>query len=222
MKMVHSIGFWWYPISNRKLDLVLQFPQRGVFMAAVDKELKLKIMQSATRVFASKGLKFRMDDIALDMSISKKTIYTVFDTKEKLLSSMVDMAFSNIKKSEQEVLARDDLGTIEKLKALLAAMPEGYGDLNLRELDALKEKYPKVYKKVQKKLESGWEPTIELLKKGKEEGVIRQDANIMILKTMMEASIERFFSDDVLKRSGLTYLEGLNEVVEILIEGIIC
>ncbi|MCQ2516934.1 MAG: TetR/AcrR family transcriptional regulator [Saccharofermentans sp.] len=191
-------------------------------MAAVDKELKLKIMQSAARVFAAKGLKFRMDDIALDMSISKKTIYTVFDTKEKLLSSMVDMAFANIKKSEQEVLDRNDLGTVEKLKALLAAMPEGYGDLNLRELDALKEKYPKVYKKVQKKLESGWEPTIELLKQGKLEGVIRQDANIMILKAMMEASIERFFSDDVLKRNGLTYLEGLNEVVEILIEGIVC
>ena len=83
----------------------------------------------------------------------------------------------------------------------------------------LKEKYPQAYKEVEKGLETGWESTIALLEQGKEEGVIR-DINIPIFKAMFEASLERFFKRDVLKANHLSYSEGLECVVEILVEGI--
>ena len=41
-------------------------------------ELRENILENTLKVFNQKGLKFTMDDIAREMSISKKTIYTVF------------------------------------------------------------------------------------------------------------------------------------------------
>ena len=41
-------------------------------------------MESVINQFNQKGMKFTMDDIAKQLSISKKTIYKVFDDKEKL------------------------------------------------------------------------------------------------------------------------------------------
>ena len=38
---------------------------------------------------------------------------------------------------------------------------------------------------------------------------------------MMEATLEQFFQQDVLVRSGLTYRQGLEQVVDILLEGIL-
>ena len=69
-------------------------------------------------------------------------------------------------------------------------------------------------------METGWEPTLKLLEQGKEEGLIRQDADLKIFKLMMEASLERFFEKDVMKGSHKKYNDYLNEVVDILLTGI--
>ena len=50
---------------------------------------KEKILEATIKVFNRKGLKFTMDDIASELSMSKKTIYTVFRDKESLFYQMV-------------------------------------------------------------------------------------------------------------------------------------
>ena len=44
--------------------------------------------------------------------------------------------------------------------------------------------------------------------------------NLSIFKLMMEAALEQFFQRDILVNSGLSYTEGLSEVVGILLDGI--
>lgn len=181
-------------------------------------ELKNKILEQTLQIFNQKGLKFTMDDIAKEMGISKKTIYTVFHDKEELFLAAVDYMFDSIKEGEQAVLDDDSLSTVEKIRAVLGVMPEGYKDVDFRQLYVLKDKYPKIYAKVEERLENGWEKTITLIERGMEEGVIRK-VSIPIVKLMMEASLEQFFQRDILIRSGLTYQEALTEVVNVLVDG---
>lgn len=181
-------------------------------------ELKNKILEQTLQIFNQKGLKFTMDDIAKEMGISKKTIYTVFHDKEELFLAAVDYMFDSIKEGEQAVLDDDSLPTVEKIRAVLGVMPEGYKDVDFRQLYVLKDKYPKIYAKVEERLENGWEKTITLIERGMEEGVIRK-VSIPIVKLMMEASLEQFFQRDILIRSGLTYQEALTEVVNVLVDG---
>ena len=63
------------------------------------------------------------------------------------------------------------------------------------------------------------ETTIKLLEQGIEEGVIRP-VNLLMFKMMMEASIEQFFQRDILMRAGMTYTQGLDEIVGILLDGV--
>ena len=183
-------------------------------------EIREKILKGTIQVFNKKGLKLTMDDVADELKISKKTIYKEFSSKDEIFETMVDYVFDNIKIREKEILGSSEYSTIEKIRLFLAAMPEGYRNINFQELHPLKEKYPKVYKKLQKRLETGWEPAFELLEKGKQEGVIREDVDFKIFKIMMEASLERFFEKDVMKGSGRKYNDYLNEVVDILLCGI--
>ena len=74
--------------------------------------MKEKIIEATIRVFNQKGLKFTMDDIAKELSMSKKTIYTVFEDKESLLFEMVDYCFDKIKESEDAVLSDETLSKI--------------------------------------------------------------------------------------------------------------
>lgn len=181
-------------------------------------ELREKILENTLHVFNKKGLKFTMDDIAGAMGISKKTIYTVFKDKEELFLAVVDYMFDSIKDSEKQVMQDDTLSTVDKIRMVLGVMPDGYKDVDFRQLYILKDKFPKIYAKVEERLESGWEQIIALIEKGMEEGVIRK-ISIPIVKLMMEAALEQFFQRDILLRSGLTYQEALTEVVNILMDG---
>jgi len=44
--------------------------------------------------------------------------------------------------------------------------------------------------------------------------------NVLMFKMMMEASIEQFFQRDILIRAGMTYTQGLDEIVGILLDGV--
>lgn len=182
-------------------------------------ELREKILLSTMEVFNSKGLKFTMDDIARNISISKKTIYKVFNDKEEMFLELVDYLFDGIKDAEMEVANDESLSTLEKIRKILGVMPNSYKDIDFRQLYMLRDKYPKIYEKVEERLENGWELTISLIEKGMEEGVIRP-IRIPILKMMLESSLEQFFRRDVLISNKMTYQDGLNEVVDILVDGI--
>lgn len=177
------------------------------------------ILEGTVRIFNEKGLKFTMDDIAKQLGMSKKTIYTVFRDKESMFLAMVDYMFDSIKESEQRIVEDEALTTKEKIGAIIGVMPESYRDVDFRQLYMLKDKYPVIYKQVEKRLETGWERTIALIEQGIEEGVIRR-VRIPIVKMMLEATLEQFFQRDVLIQNGISYMDALNEVVTILMNGI--
>jgi AcrR family transcriptional regulator len=177
------------------------------------------ILDGTISAFNQKGIKFTMDDIAKQIGMSKKTIYKVFADKEQLFLAMVDYLFDGIKESEQAVLEDESLDTLGKLHKILGVMPEGYKDVDFRQLYLLRDKYPTIYKQVEQRLETGWENTIALMEQGMEEGVLRK-VRIPIVKMMLEAALEQFFQRDILIQNGITYQEALTQVVDILIMGI--
>lgn len=182
-------------------------------------ELREIILEGTIKAFNRKGLKFTMDDIASELGMSKKTIYTVFSDKQSLFLNMVEYMFDRIKKSEEKVVNDDSLNTREKIRKILGVMPEGYQEVDFRQLYLLRDKYPDIYSRVEERLETGWETTIALLEQGMREGVIRK-IPIPIIKMMLEASLEQFFQRDILIQNKLSYAQALQMVVDILMDGI--
>ena len=186
----------------------------------VASENREKILEATLKVFNRKGLKFTMDDIASELGMSKKTIYAAFKDKESMFLGMVDYCFDKIKVQKDLVLEDEALSTTEKLRKVLGVMPDGYREIDFGKLYVLKDKYPMIYRQVEARLESGWEGVMLLIEQGIKEGVIRS-INTCILKTMMEATLEQFFQRDVLVMNRISYSDALQEVVDILIQGIV-
>ncbi|MBR3534121.1 MAG: TetR/AcrR family transcriptional regulator [Clostridiales bacterium] len=186
----------------------------------MESDLKTDILKATIKVFNKKGLKLTMDDVAVQMGISKKTIYKFYDSKEEIFDKIVDYIFDGIKEREKEILEEEGLSLEQRARKLLAAFPESYTEIDFTKLGDLKDKYPKIYKKLYKRLDSGWEPTIELLEEGRRQGLYRQDADFTIFKIMMDASVARFFETDTLRKAKISYVDALNQVVDILLTGI--
>lgn len=180
---------------------------------------KERILDGTIAVFNQKGLKFTMDDLAKELGMSKKTIYVSYNDKKQLFLDMVDYLFDSIARDKFTVISDPTLNTLEKIRLILKVMPEGYKDIDFKQLYLLKDKYPDIYKRVEERLETGWEPTIALIEQGIREGVVKP-VPIFLVKMILESSLEQFFQRDVLVKNKMSYSDGLETVVNILIDGI--
>ncbi len=181
-------------------------------------EIRKKILETVVIEYQKKGLKFTMDDIAKELHISKKTIYKTYRDKEQMLDEMVDYVFNSIKETEARIMKNPMLSTDEKVKKILGALPDNYKSLDFRLLYQLAEKYPKVYKKINSRLESDWDNTIALIELGIKEGSIR-NVSIPVVKLMFESTIEKFLSSDILIKMDMDYTQALSQMVDLLVYG---
>ena len=176
-------------------------------------DISTMVRKQAMQLFRQQGLRFTMQQVAEQLHISKKTIYTVYPSKEELLLAMVDCAFEEIHHCKREILDGD--GTLlEKLRRVIIAMPEEYAALDLQQMKELDEKYPTVAARVRNQLENGWEPTMTLLEQAVQEGIIRP-VSLSVLRQMITASIESFLADRSLADSGVSYPTVLEEMISI-------
>ena len=182
-------------------------------------KLRQRIIEGTIRIYKKLGPKFTMNDLATELGMSKKTIYTVFSDKESLLFAMVDFFFDSIKESENEVLHDPAYPIAERFRRVLGVMPESTEGLDFTQIYIVQEKYPRVYRRVQERLESGWEKTLEILDRGVEEGIFR-DVNKTVFQLAFEASVERFLMGNELETNHIEYTKALQELVHILVDGI--
>lgn len=194
--------------------MILGFQREGIM-----DELREKCIHQTIQLCSSQGLDFTMSQLAAQLGISKKTLYVLFESKEALLLEVVNYMFDRVKASEAELLARQDLDLAEKLCRLVVVMPDSYKTLDWRRLQGVEEKYPAVYRQIRQRLESGWEPTLELLRQGMAEGVLRP-FEPGLLRAVVEGTIEHLLASDALEREGLDYVQALDGMMDLLMDGI--
>lgn len=182
--------------------------------------MEKRIIEGALHIVEKQGVKFTMDELASELGMSKKTIYTVFRDKNELLIAMVDYVFDYIKESETLVMEDKHLSLLQKIRKILGVMPENYTDFDFTQFYVLRDKHPEVYERVRQRLESGWEMTNRLLEQGVEEGLIRS-VDFRVFQLVFESAVERFIMGDELEREEIDYMQALEELVTIMVDGIV-
>lgn len=182
-------------------------------------EIREKILEATIDEFNEKSLKFTMDDIAKRLEMSKKTIYTIFQDKETLFFETVDYCFAAIKESEEEIIQDSSLDVLQKIKRILIVLPNRYKSIDWRQIYVIKERYPRIYKKIEMRIETEWDTTIALLEEGMRLGRIKS-ISIPILKLMVESTIQSFLGSSILIECDLAYDKALELMIDILIDGI--
>ena len=189
-------------------------------LAQDPEDLRKKVMEACIGTFNEKGIRLTMSDVATRCHISKKTLYLMFDDKEEMLLNAIDHCFDSIKECEKEIYDDPDLSTLEKIKKIMGIMPDRYRDIDFTKGSEFKDVYPSLYKRINERLSNDWDYTISLIERGIKEGVIRSDISIYVLKAVIEGAIDNMLSDKGFKKAGLTYAKALDELIEMIINGI--
>ncbi len=144
--------------------------------------MKEKILKKAIDLFLNFGFKsVTMDDIAKELAISKKTIYTHFSTKLKLVKATTFYVFEKINSGISDICTvnQNPIEEVYLIKSLVTEQLKGEKNSPQYQLQKY---YPKIFETLkQKQFESVNECITANLKKGIEQGFYRKEIDIDLI-----------------------------------------
>ena len=149
-------------------------------------QLRERIIETAMKAFAAQGIRaVKMDDIAHQLGISKRTLYELYENKETVLLEGVRQFHNNQERQLLE-LVESEKSAIDivlasyrqKLENLRGITPLFYDDLK---------KYPHVLSLLEENKARNKRRFVDFLRKGVEEGYFRSDLDYNIVPLMFDA-----------------------------------
>lgn len=143
----------------------------------IDKiDLRERIIMEATILFQAQGVKqVRMDDIARELSISKKTLYELFSDKEELLLEVVKVISMGFHQNVKEIIC-SSANVLEQIYMLYKRVIEHSRKVNpLFFIELIR--YPKVQAYFEEVHTRHANCTREWLQMGVKQGLLRDDVN---------------------------------------------
>lgn len=178
-----------------------------------------RILEAAIEEINLKGLKFTMSDLACRLGVSKRTLYEHFSSKEEIVATIVSRILEEIIVKEEQIYQDITLGTIDKLKAILAIMPQKSVVIDPRFLEELKRYHPKEWRRITDFLDDEWNYVKKVLEEGIENGSIRP-INVTLLIKMMTVLLRELLDHRFLLSNHITIDEGIQSLIDTIMNGI--
>ena len=179
------------------------------------------IIDNAMQMFVRQGIKaVRMDDIAQELGVSKRTLYEMFGDKEELLYLCLKRHMTIV----NEAVAEKARTAGNLLESILIGFFEitQYSETNNRIAGNLRKFYPEVHERLHRELgTAGTERFKNAIKRCVEEGLLDAKANIDLAITMLYYMAAGIVArKDVIMPEGVSVREAFISVVLLFFRGI--
>lgn len=177
------------------------------------------ILKTAAEKIQLYGLrKFTMDEIAEELKISKKTLYKYFSGKDEIIHNYFTEIIESDRLSTEETL-RNAYSLVDKLNAIIFS----YHKFRLPKavFDEAYKFYNKEWEEIQKLKDYKLKLINDILKEAVSDGSLKKDTNLQIVAVMLESTVNSIFSYEFLSENNMTLMEATDEVVRIILNGVI-
>ncbi|MGB4445461.1 MAG: TetR/AcrR family transcriptional regulator [Dysgonamonadaceae bacterium] len=182
-------------------------------------DIKDRIIQQAGRLFFQYGVKSTsMDEVASSLGISKRTIYENFRDKEDLLLSYLKQVCEDRKKAVQELMERFD--NVVEVFLHIMDIHKTATFANIKFYEDIYRYYPNVDAFLKEESHKANEFFVQFLKKGVEQGVIRENLNIEVVAFLVEESTSIYMRASHIDKFPFSFSELISTVMVNFIRGI--
>tara|TARA_R110001592_G_scaffold23456_3_gene91997 strand:+ start:37039 stop:37656 length:618 start_codon:yes stop_codon:yes gene_type:complete len=186
-------------------------------------KIEKEILTRSVSLFNRYGLRpVTMDDIAKDLSISKKTLYKYFANKEELVRKGVNESFASISSRMLALLDYKDGNAIDMLFQMDAQICVSIEEHDPSIQFQLERYYPEVSASLEKrKREIIFRLITENIKRGKEEGIYREELNAEIVSFLYYSRARLMLQEEsFFEQSKWSITEIMREILIYHIRGI--
>ncbi len=180
-------------------------------------QLRPAILAEAQRSFALYGIRaVKMDDIAHNLGISKRTVYELYATKEDLLCEVVTSRQQEYARRMEE-LVRNSENTMDVLTGFLSMQLESAASTNFNFYKDLV-KYPKVAQVMNEYRDRQHAASAQFFAKGVEEGFFLSSVDYAVFNRIGSGVMDMLCADDAYE--DLTFRELFGSYLYVILRGI--
>lgn len=183
--------------------------------------LKTKIMKQYFHLGMEQGFsKVLLDQVAAQLSISKKTIYKVFSSKEEIISACIDDVFSTIDAEVLPIMTDPSITIIDKITRLPVIVAKHLSFFTSQQVVDIQRAFPHLWSQILQQREQKIERYEALFRTAQEQGYII-DMDPKLIVHFFLVTIEAFTEENFLSKHNVSYAQSLQMVSNILLEGIL-
>lgn len=152
-------------------------------------ELKQRIINETTKLFATHGVRtVRMDDVAEQLGVSKRTIYEIFGDKESLVRECVEHFYKTHYKEAHDILSQGK-NVIEEFLLLLEEWDKT-AEADYKLMTSIKRYYPNIYEEINEiNTNRGYEQLKAKLDQGVKDGLLLSNIDYDLAVAIFSHSI---------------------------------
>ena len=184
-------------------------------------DIKKKIVLSAKEKFFTDGFqKTRVDEIAAELRISKKTIYKHFSSKEEIADAVMGNMREQIAGDIDRITAKDS-SAVDKLYQFTKVLSEISLRVNDKWLNDMRLYLPKTWEEIDRFRSKVLYKNFKLIfEQGKKEGLINEGSNEIMLQILI-GSIQRIINPDFILNNSYSLKTAIDELILILMNGML-
>ncbi|AET69531.1 transcriptional regulator [Desulfosporosinus orientis DSM 765] len=181
--------------------------------------MRERIIQVSTELIKKFGLRgFTLDDITSELSMSKKTLYKYFPSKNDLISEIVQRAADVEKQRVLQEIERCSTW-FDKLNAILSVY--SYPAIPFRVLNELQRFFPSEQERIKEIRCFREQMAMSVLEEGIARGDIRNDLDPAIMLLTLTKTVLSPMEDEFLSSNDITINQLLEQMKKLLFYGIL-
>lgn len=183
---------------------------------------KEKIIAFATERFLQEGFsKISVDEIASDLGMSKKTFYKFFNSKEDLLTQIVDRFLAAARGRITRIMDSDK-NFIEKIADVTSFLNDVVNRFGRPIQVDMQRHAPALWKRIEDfRRQRITQQFRYLFEQGLEEGFVRKDVNQRVFLLAYIGAVEAIIAPSVLVNESFSAREALRNIMAIFFHGIL-
>ena len=187
-----------------------------------DNTIKKRILTTARIFFFALGYsKVTMDELAIELHMSKKTLYQFFKNKQLLLESVIYDFFQEFQEKIDQIIKQKDDSGLGVLKQFMSLVQSQVSQFNIKAFEDIRKNNPKAWQiisRLRKKMINN--ELRELLKQGKKEGTIRKDIDLYIIVLVILNIVQSIAIPEVISQFSYSTEEVIEMIARMIMSGI--
>ena len=184
--------------------------------------VRKRILSAARKSFFSFGYsKVTMDELAIELQMSKKTLYQFFKSKDRLLESVIYDFFGEFQEKIDQIIKEKNDSGLGVLKQFMSLVQSQISQFNIKAFEDIRKNNPDAWQVISYLREKMINNQLrELLKQGKKEGTVRKDIDLDIIVLVILNTVQSIAIPEVISKFSYSTEEVVEMLAKLVIYGI--
>ena len=186
---------------------------------------KKRILKVARKYFFTFGYStVTMGQLAIELQMSKKTIYKFFKSKQILLESVIYDFFQEFNDKINEIINEKNKSNnvLETLKLFLSLIQSQISQINVYAFEDIRKNSPETWQAIGNLREKMINNELrDLLRQGKKEGIVRKDIDIDIIFLIILNTVQHVATPEIISQLPYSTEEVIEMIARIFMFGIL-